>query len=185
MHAIRRLLPAVLLMALTGCVPRSAYIIPHNYALTPGSSNGLAVFSFTANYEAVYLVLYVRNKGDRSVTAVEMRPRGVPGDWEYPAKGRLIVMELNAGEYEIYQWTGFTVRAIRPAEDFSIPFTIQDARATYIGNVHIEVGRSRFGIGILDQTRRDVPLFLSRHPLVTRESLDIRLARLRDRGERE
>ncbi len=111
-----------------------------------------------------------------------MRPHGVPGDWSYPAKGRLVVMELNAGEYEIHHWTGLQTQS---AETFSIPFTVQDARATYIGNVHLEVSGSRFGIGVQDRTRRDVPLFLSRHPQVPREHLDVRLSRLRGRGERE
>jgi hypothetical protein len=52
------------------------------------------------------------------------------------------VLELPAGSYEIYQW--IAPRIAKSDSRFSIPFRVLRGKATYLGNIHVDMGQGNY-----------------------------------------
>jgi hypothetical protein len=170
-----RLLFLGLLAAAPSCAPAA---IPASYTLTPDAGMGLVVFSFSSNAQG--MGLFIRRAGEgSSIRAVELRTWFIHPDWENP-RTRLITTELPAGSYEIHKWVHVDMRGVaEPDESFTVPFTVTPGRATYIGNVHVALGESRYAVRTFDRSERDLSLLFSRYPALQRESLDVTISPVR------
>jgi hypothetical protein len=97
--------------------------------------------------------------------------------WHYPLtwknpRGRLAVVELQAGEYEFFYWGA--VDGVEPTHYFSIAFTIQPGRITYLGRLHIELQRDikRYVITATDHFEEDLGALESKIPALKPEQVD-------------
>lgn len=104
------------------------------------------------------------------------------------ARGDLRVLELPAGEYEIFNWNmrQGTYWSISPREQFSIPFKVVSGESSYLGELALEVYRdSTLGIGrttavrlvISDKRERDLAHLSKVHPELPVEKIDIQILR--------
>lgn len=165
MHKFSMLLLAALLLA--SCASFNA---PVNYDFDTKSQSGLAVFSFTSegilgNFFLKYRSL--SNGPDGDITQWTNRN---PLDWNGKFIGRLVTLELPAGNYEIY-WLS-DPHNVRTARAFSIPFQVFPNKATYFGNVHIKVpDRTQFKPSVTDKSERDLQLFFSRYTKIRKTEL--------------
>jgi hypothetical protein len=131
------------------------------YTLANKPGKGVLVMSMTYTPDSPTFTLVYRPVGTTDRDALVSNTIPHPEDWKNPA-GRLVVIELPAGQYEIFQWAGNALESRRP---FSVPFTVSTGKATYIGNVHVEVRRERgtFQVTVTDNSDRDLPLFHGRY----------------------
>lgn len=144
------------------------------YTMDAASGQGLAVFSFTANdrvsnfYLQYHAMGGAKPRGDITLWTVQN-----PLDWRDP-RGRLVVIELPAGEYELYNVAGPALQ-FSASEPFSIPFTIEPGRVKYLGNVHvvIETTLSAFWIRVTDRAALDLGTFLERYPRLSTDDVDV------------
>ena len=94
------------------------------------------------------------------------------GDFEsLGIKGALFAAELSAGDYEIYQWSvGSGPAIVKPIEDFSIRFTVEPAKAVYLGNFNFvqtdSMGLTITGaeVSYADMSIRDLSVLQQKYP---------------------
>jgi hypothetical protein len=154
MNFLRLVLVAVLL---GGCAPLNINL---DYSLANKPGKGVVVMSMTYTPDAPTFGLNFRPLGGKEPDAIMSNTLPHPEDWKNPA-GRLVVLELPVGKYEIFEWFGNWLESKRP---FSVPFTVVEGRATYIGNVRVDVLRElgTFRVSVTDKSDRDISLLLSR-----------------------
>ena len=157
----------VALLLLSSCASFNA---PLDYRLDSKSNRGLVVFSFTTkgildNFFLQYQKDDLKEKGD-----ITLWTNKNPLDWSSTFKGRLIVLDLSEGNYEIF-------RLIAPLdvashENFSIPFEVIPGKVTYLGNVHVKVpNRVNYNYTVKDESERDLALLFSRYTQLSRNDL--------------
>jgi hypothetical protein len=106
-------------------------------------------------------------------------PKGM--DYSGHESGFVITKKLPPGQYEIYNYeirgTPMTWSSKTP---FSIPFTIESGKATYIGNFArgcwCEVNTIAANLGyfvISDQSARDIPIARAKEPALTEINLGV------------
>ena len=162
MSILIRYLTLLVVLALPGCATIN---VPSNYSLTPKGDKGLVVLSLTHTLSTV-IVDYRQKEGETQVDGAFMTGTiQDPMDWDHP-KGRLVVAELPAGKYELYQWRSEGFNVTYTSKIFSIPFTVVAGKATYIGNffVNIDESTSRYRLEVTDKSDRDLPLLIRRYP---------------------
>lgn len=174
MHkALRSLCAALLLASAAACV---TFNIPAEYGLNPASGKGLAVFSLTANDQPGNFTISYRSAGGETKGTVNLQTLRDPLDWRDP-RGRLVVIELPAGSYEFYDWAGLRGRS---TEQFSIPFSIEPGKATYLGNVHFHVVSGLYGVRVGDRSSRDLPALFARYPNLQRDAVKTQITKVGD-----
>ena len=149
------------------------------YRADPASGKGLAVFSFTANDRVsnFYLQYHAmgggKPRGDITLWTVQD-----PLDWRDP-RGRLVVIELPAGEYELYNVAGMGLQ-FSASEPFSAPFTIEPGRVKYLGNVHVVIGTTltAFSVGVTERAAQDLGTFFERYPRLSPDDVDVAITRV-------
>jgi hypothetical protein len=171
--AIRSLCAALLLASAAACV---TFNIPAEYGLSPASGKGLAVFSLTANDRPGNFTIAYRSVGGDAKGDVSLHTLRNPLDWRDP-RGRLVVIELPAGSYEFYNWAGLRARS---TDRFSIPFSIEPGKATYLGNVHFDVFSGVYGVRVSDRSSRDLPALFERYPNLQRDALRTEITKVQD-----
>jgi hypothetical protein len=140
---------------------------PADYSFEARPGTGLVVFSFT--YTLTNATLYYHEVGKLASDSFGGGDSGqgwrsTPWDWLDPP-GRLIVAELAPGKYEFTNWsTNFGKELV--SDDFSIPFEVSAGKATYIGNVFLDLHTATrvYDVRVLDQAQRDLALFRPRYP---------------------
>ena len=170
MHrALRSICAALLLVSAAACV---TFNIPAEYALSPASGKGLAVFSLTANDRPGNFTVSYRGVGGEPKGMVNLQTLRNPLDWRDP-RGRLVVIEMAAGSYEFYDWAGLQTQSV---DKFSVPFRIEPGKATYLGNVHFDVYSGIYGLRVSDRSSRDLPVLFARYPNLQKDAVEIAIA---------
>lgn len=113
------------------------------YQLRGGEQRGILAVGLTASDDMWDFSWYLRRPGSGlkpiKATAINFYTWQNPLTWANP-RGRLAVLELPAGEYEFFDWGA--ADNVEPTSYFSIPFTLQPGRVTYLGRLHIELQRN-------------------------------------------
>lgn len=117
--------------------------------------------SLSTNDEIQNFGVFVRDTITRKRTEIALWTNLNPLDWKAP-RGRLVAVELPEGAYEVFSWETYGIGAGR---QFSIPFKIVAGRASYIGNVYIEIltEENIFRVVVSDESKRDLALMLQRY----------------------
>ncbi|MBU2708747.1 hypothetical protein KCM76_22330 [Zooshikella marina] len=165
----------VLSLLLTSCV---AVNVPLNYDLNTKPNYGLAVFSVSSNGHIGNYSIFLHGKSyasERVTDELSLWTNDNPLDWSNPYYiGRLVALELPAGNYELwsfYQYAyNYTLRG-----DFSVPFEVKANKAVYFGDLNILFDRhnSKYTVRIIDNSKRDLPLFFKRYKNISKEDLEI------------
>lgn len=90
------------------------------------------------------------------------------------ALGRLVVVRLPPGEYELYSWrvrepNRYGETEYAPPHNFNYRFSIKPGEATYIGRLNLYLGeRNAVHMSVEDRRQEDLKVFGLKHPaLVT------------------
>lgn len=84
--------------------------------------------------------------------------------------GRLMVLRLSAGDYEVYSWkaverTTYGEMEYRPKKAFSHRFTVKSGEATYLGRLRLQLGDNDLQkLVIEDRRSADLILFRNKYP---------------------
>lgn len=162
MSAMIRTLTLLVALFLAGC---ANFNVPSDYSLAHKNDKGLIVMSLAHSLSSVivdYRPVENGKQGDGAFMTGNMQD---PMDWDHP-KGRLVVAELPAGKYELYQWRSEGINVTYTSKIFSIPFTVVGGKATYIGNlfVNIDESTSIYKLEVADKSERDLPLLIRKYP---------------------
>ncbi|HRE17622.1 MAG TPA: hypothetical protein PLW86_11270 [Rhodocyclaceae bacterium] len=161
--------------SLAGC---ANFNVKESYKLSSGEKKGLLVMSLFDTMNEPAMLDYrpfgsLSKDYDLSIMIGNIQD---PPDWKNP-RGRLVVAEIPAGKYEFFRWRSgrgsfTTYESVQP---FSIPFTISEGKATYIGSVMVDVREStkKFKLSVTDGSERDLSLLRQRFRNI--EASDIRL----------
>src|SRR5689334_4335694 len=74
--------------------------------------------------------------------------------------GRIAVVELNPGTYDLCRWEGRTIGYLLNSgvKPLRVRFTIEPNKVTYIGDVHMFWENPTYRVGVYDMRDRDLPL---------------------------
>jgi hypothetical protein len=140
----------------------------------PGA-NGLLVASLTrSGYDPGTLWIQVVSAGEvaQTVASIPVNDPSYGLDWGASdpggvgTVGRVAVVELNPGEYELRRWVVNTPnrQAFTSVRPLGYRFTIEAGKATYVGNLHLDLQRSAsehripFAARLEDQRDRDLAI---------------------------
>lgn len=176
---MKKILLALCIALLAGTGACAKLNVGSGYRADAASGKGLAVFSFTANDRVsnFYLQYHAmgggKPRGDITLWTVQD-----PLDWRDP-RGRLVVIELPAGEYELYSVAGMGLQFLA-TEPFSAPFTIEPGRVKYLGNVHVVIASTltSFALAVNDRSELDLRTFLERYPRLSADDVDVAVTRV-------
>jgi hypothetical protein len=156
-----------------------------DYRLGDNVGKGLIVFSLSAEGSKRLWVAF-RQAGHEDQNVVFLNTRGIEGlmtnyDWKEPF-GRLIYLELDAGEYEFYGWHPQYVCGWSPeclALNEKIRFSVIPDKVSYIGNIHFQILSSSqaYKYEISDEFDRDISLLTSRLVNVKRDQVNRMIAK--------
>ena len=181
-----RLIACIAMLSLGGCVTTTRNV-GTDYRL---SDKGLLVASVTAaGYNPGTLILQVVRTAEpgRVVVAIPVNDEVQGLDWRLgdaevinDGLGRLAVVELEPGNYElrrghIHVSETESYTQVRP---MGYRFTIQRGKATYLGNVHVDLElspakRLLAWHRLTDRRKRDLPILHRKHPGIRAEELVI------------
>lgn len=178
---MKKILTALCIALLAGAGACAKLNVGGNYTVDAASGQGLAVFSFTTNDRVNNFYLqYHAMGGGKPRNDITLWTVHNPLDWHDP-RGRLVVIELPAGEYELYNVIG-TGRRFEGTDPFSIPFTIEAGRVKYLGNVNVVIDNSLAGfwVGVNDRADLDLRTFFERYPRLSPGDVDVAVTRVRE-----
>ena len=165
-------------LAMLGCLSSCAsFNAPLDYKLSPSSDYGLAVLSFTANGRVGNFFLQYRDIATSNGGDITLWTFKNPLDWRSPTRGRLVVLELPAGSYEIYQW--IAPLSAKSDSSFSIPFRVLRGKATYLGNVHVNIGQGTYEFRVENTAQRDLDVLFRRYPHLRKDDIEIAISSIR------
>jgi hypothetical protein len=155
-----------------------------DYRPTPNSDRGLAVFSLTGSGIGYFNIKFRKTPGEKESFAPSGGTGGPKPDWINPT-GRLVAIELDAGEYEFFAWEDhfgagpsqsmativpspndpgkLAIRSRLSKTPFSVRFRVSSGAVTYLGNVHLELTSDSYTVRVFDRSDRDLPLFHERY----------------------
>ena len=158
---LKVLVLCVALLAINSCATQNE---KSDYRLGDSVGKGLVVFSLSLEgSRSVYLAF--RRVGQDEQNVVYLNTYGIKNvatnyDWEEPF-GRLIYLELEAGEYEFYGWhpqyCGWSEKCYALAG--RVHFSAIPDSVTYLGNIHFVIlSEDRaYKFEISDEFDRDDP----------------------------
>lgn len=152
-------LVGVAILALAGC---ATFNVDKDYAFAGKTGTGLVVLSLTHSTPAA--TIDYRSLGGNKTGAFMTGNVQDKMDWDRP-KGRLVVAELPVGQYEIHQWRSGHANVTYTSKPFSIPFTVTQGKAVYIGNVFLDINEltGLYRVSVVDRGDRDIALLLERY----------------------
>jgi hypothetical protein len=142
----------------------------------PGA-NGLLVASVTASGYTPGTLWYqvvLAGAPAQTVASIPVNDESYGLDWRNGdaavpngGSGRVAVVELPPGDYEMRRWVinVSNQAAFGSTRPFGYRFTIAPGKATYLGNVHVDIQRSAssrtlpFSVSLEDSRERDLPIF--------------------------
>jgi len=165
-------------LALVGC---AEFNVPPNYELQKDKQVGLLVMSVNHNTRAITLHYenMVNHKHDVVMTSTVQDKM----DFRQP-KGRLIVAELPAGEYQFYQWQTDIENFQYTSPLFSAPFTIEQGKPVYVGNLNIKAKiiypfmKVEYEHTISNKSERDIALLKKKYPKLDISELEVRTSKI-------
>ncbi len=164
---VRLLIVFALSISVASCASFNA---PLDYKLNRASGKGLAVFSLTT--EGVFnnfYIMYRDRQGGNVDGDISLFTRQTPLDWDSIEKGRIIILELPEGEYELYRVSNIHYSSLK---FFSIPFDVKSGKIVYFGNVHVNIPNTDyFKYTVQDRSVRDLNLLFSRYKKLSRKDL--------------
>ena len=139
-----KILALLFMVLLSGCTTTGI-----SESKTPAPDKGVVFASILFSGSYSQNSIYIRKVGEadvirmglgESMILVPIFPKGDFADLGYDRmgkKGAVLAEELPPGDYEIFDWSvrsGY--RTISPMKAFSMPFTVVQGRATYLGSYH-------------------------------------------------
>lgn len=176
MSKLIRYITVIVAWVLTGC---ATFNVPSDYSLAHNSNQGLVVMSLTHSVASVivdYRPVAAGKPGAGSFMTGNMQD---PLDWTHP-NGRLVVAELPPGQYELYQWRAEGMNVTYTSKLFSIPFTIEAGKATYIGNLFINMDETtaKYTLSVTDTSARDLPLLIRHYPNIKQTDVSTEISKI-------
>ena len=194
-------------MALGGCLVQE---LDPDDSFLPTAQDGLVVVSLTRTGVRQFdLLLWIRGEGFAFQRVVKLPDYGSRLDWHGAPErgptpknqpiGRLVVMELPPGDYEISNWLGqspmdgfygdgYDIRS----EPISLKFRVLPGEITYGGRVQLvlpdEVNYlanlvpSTYRIETSDMQASDLTLLREKYPRVSADTVQVRLIESADTG---
>ncbi|HHC7316108.1 TPA: hypothetical protein ACN3ZO_003779 [Vibrio cholerae] len=164
---IRYLIYIVLSLTLTSCASFNA---PLDYRLDEKSNRGLVVFSFTTEGILENFFLQYQNEDGTEKGDVTLWTNRNPLDWASKEKGRLVILELPQGKYDIFRLVA--PLQVSSKDRFSIPFEVTSGKVAYLGNVHISIpDQENFTYVLRDKSERDLEMLFSRYTKISKDDL--------------
>ncbi len=163
----------LIFLSLTGC---SKVNVQTDYQLQQDKPVGLLVMSVTHNTRAV--TLQYKNMDNHMDGAIMTSTIHDKMDFTQP-KGRLMVSELPVGKYHIYQWQTDVDGFHYTSPLLSIPFTIEQGKAIYIGSLNINTKiiypfmKVEYEHMIKDKSERDIALLKKKYPKLDLENFKV------------
>lgn len=174
------------LAMLAGCASLGTANVDPSYR--PGA-NGLLVASVTAsgyNPGTLWYQVVRTNAVTRTVASIPVNDEAYGMDWRagdpsvpQAGAGRLAVLELAPGEYELRRWVinVGNQAAYSSTRPMGYRFAVEPGKATYLGNVHVDIQRSAsagsgpYAATLEDQRARDLPILYRKFPGVSAQQV--------------
>ena len=172
LFSIQKFMIIVIILALTGCATPN---IEKDYELQTKNKTGLLVMSVTHNTKVV--TLNYKNLSSSEEGAILTSTMKDRFDFKQP-KGRLVVIELPVGEYELNQWVTEIDIYQFTSPLFSAPFSIKQGSILYIGNFDLKASlihpfmKVEYEHTISDRYERDISLLFKKYNKLKIEKID-------------
>ncbi len=149
--------------------------VPADYQVQAGDDKGLVVMSLTYSGTcgfSHFLRMHAQGRHVGLLIPFDGHADWTAGDDVCPiAKerytGRLVVLELPAGRYDIDGYFSLTLkRKFYPDENPPITVTVRAGQAVYVGNFHVHIGDTHYVRLTGEQTNRDLELLQKRYPRI-------------------
>ncbi|WP_293388481.1 hypothetical protein [Nevskia sp.] len=166
-------LAIVLLFAcLTGCAELN---VKSGYQLSEGSGKGILAVGITADESMPNFYWHLRKVGSKDSKEITFHTVYDPLVWTNP-KGRLVVIELDEGEYEFYDWE--ILLGFQPTAFFKIPFSIIKGRISYKGRIDLKLNRAsqNYSVDVSDHLLEDYEMLKRNIENINDRIIDAELA---------
>jgi hypothetical protein len=156
---------------LTSCV--SVRNVSYDYKLNAGE--GLAIFSITASGDCGTPYFgQIRNVNTKKTYSINLSSADKTNDWFKNANdcsnkpnqyyGRVVVLALPAGMYEVYQFEGINeYRKLYIDREISIRFNVVEHTNNYIGNFHFDIVGRKLRFYHKNEAKRDLEVFRNKY----------------------
>lgn len=140
-----------LVVFLSGCAQLN---IKPGKVLSESTNKGVLAVGLTAENDIPNFYWKLRKIGTNQSKDLTFYTLYDPLIWSDP-RGRLVVIELDEGNYEFYDWT--IALGLTPTSYFSIPFTIEKGKVTYQGRLHLKADKKSmiYAISVSDHILED------------------------------
>jgi|GEM_PF-2796292 len=172
------LLSAIIItLSLLGC-STSLGNLPSDYILTP--DKGVVVLSLTSSGECGYAIYVdIRSVDEKYQQTIGLQEVLEERDWQRKNPdcsgdqkdyyGKLAVIDLPPGTYEIYQVSGIgRYGGFYSEEDFTIVFNVEGNQVSYVGNAHFHIADKSYAFDTFDMSERDLLLLSQKYPRLAR-----------------
>jgi hypothetical protein len=176
--SVARLFKHFILSAAVLLASCATFNVSKDYSLADKTGSGLVVLSLTHTLGGV--TVEYRPVGGQKMGAFMTGNMQDPLDWDKP-RGRLVVMELPAGTYELYQWrSGRGAYVTYTSKTFYIPFTVVQGKATYIGSFFIDADEAtqKYRMELTDRSDRDIPLLLEKYKNIKESDVNKKISKI-------
>ncbi|VAX21501.1 hypothetical protein MNBD_NITROSPINAE02-2117 [hydrothermal vent metagenome] len=184
-----RLILAIIFFVLTaGCAGTGQ--VPGNYRMTKDNGKGLAIVSLTRSFTAKYSMyedfsIFVSLRGVNSDYDVTLPLTEVWVDGNESMEDldeRLAVFELPEGQYEFYNWKGYSggtghKQVINSGHVFSKRFRVKQGKVAYLGNLHMVFNGNRYMLLVMNLKKIDLKLFQKQYPGLMDQQVAINIMR--------
>ena len=176
----------ICVLALTGCATSNISNIPGDHK--GNNEQGIAILSLTASGECGYAYfLDVRSSNGEIEHTIAMQDAFEERDWkrndwndcsinEENFIGKLAVIELPPGEYEIHKLTGVSrYHTFDTSDIFALKFKVTKNSIKYIGNAHFYVMKKTYFFKTQNKQDRDINLFHKKYPRLKDKDISLDL----------
>lgn len=183
------LILAIALFVLTsGCA--STGEVSSSYRMKNDSDKGLAIVALTRSHTASYSIyedynIFVSLRGINNDYDVTLPLTEIWTDGSESMEGleeRLTVFELPKGQYEFYNWEGYSTgggakQIIKPSQEFSKRFRVKPGKVAYLGNLHMVFNGDRYMLIVMNLKKTDLKLFQKKYPGLKNQQVAVNIMR--------
>jgi len=172
----------------SGCA--STGQVSGSYQMTKDSGKGLAIVSLTRSYTPKYSMyedfsIFVSLRGVNSDYDVTLPLTEIWVDGNESMEDleeRLAVFELPKGQYEFYNWEGYSSgsghkQVIKSDQEFSKRFNVKPGKVAYLGNLHMVFNGNRYMLIVMNLNKIDLKLFQRKYPGLMDQQVAINIMR--------